>query len=74
MHVYRNILEHKTYDVIPENEFTLKNLTVLSYTELWKSPKIWTNFYMTIFFTEHHKVTKKFQDWGIIITFIAIHN
>lgn len=34
MHVYRNILEHKTYDVIPVNEFTLKNLTVLSYTEL----------------------------------------
>lgn len=25
MHVYRNILEHKTYDVIPVNEFTLKN-------------------------------------------------
>lgn len=27
MHVYRNILEHKTYDVIPVNEFTLKNLS-----------------------------------------------
>lgn len=39
MHVYRNILEHKTYDVIPVNEFTLKNLTVLNTLNYENPPK-----------------------------------